>query len=112
MRVCIHRGAAEIGGSCVEVEQDRFRLILDLGRPLRSDLDDGTGLPLLKELDGLHGGASPWVSGIVVSHGHIDHWGLVPLISEEIPIICGEGTARTLTAASFFSLDEIDFRPA
>jgi ribonuclease J len=113
MRACIHRGAREIGGSCVEVEHDRFRLILDLGRPLESARDDGTGLPLLRELAWPQIGArNGWLSGVVVSHGHVDHWGLVPLIDKEIPIICGEGTARTLHAASFFTPDErVDFRP-
>jgi mRNA degradation ribonuclease J1/J2 len=43
--VCIHRGSHEIGGSCVEVEYQSQRLVLDAGRPLDADLD--TALPLL-----------------------------------------------------------------
>lgn len=34
MRVCIHRGSKQIGGSCVEVESAGQRLIVDLGLPL------------------------------------------------------------------------------
>ena len=34
MRICIHRGAHQIGGSCVEVESQGQRLLLDLGLPL------------------------------------------------------------------------------
>ena len=34
MRARIHRGAHEIGGSCVELEADGCRLVLDVGRPL------------------------------------------------------------------------------
>lgn len=34
MRVRIHRGAHEIGGNCIEVEEDGDRMVLDLGRPL------------------------------------------------------------------------------
>ncbi|MEI7836060.1 MAG: hypothetical protein WCK05_06570, partial [Planctomycetota bacterium] len=34
MRVCIHRGAHEIGGSCVEVAAGDDRIVLDLGMPL------------------------------------------------------------------------------
>lgn len=37
MRVRIHRGAGEIGGSCVELESAGARLVLDVGkrRPVR-----------------------------------------------------------------------------
>jgi ribonuclease J len=113
MRVCIHRGAREIGGSCVEVVIDQFRLILDLGRPLEPERDDGTRLSLFRELAWPPAAArNGSVSGVVVSHGHVDHWGLVPLIDKEIPIICGEGTARTLHAASLFTPGYgVDFRP-
>ena len=113
MRVCIHRGAREIGGSCVEGEHGRFRLILELGRPLQSALDDGTGLPLLRELAWPQVSVSNgWLSGGVGLHGHVDHWGLVPLIDKEIPIVRSDGTARTLHVASFFTPDErVDFRP-
>jgi hypothetical protein len=31
MRVCIHRGSKEIGGSCVEVISGGKRLLIDLG---------------------------------------------------------------------------------
>jgi Cft2 family RNA processing exonuclease len=34
MQVRIHRGAAEIGGSCVELESGGARLVLDIGLPL------------------------------------------------------------------------------
>ena len=34
MRVCIHRGTREIGGTCVEVEAQGRRIVLDLGMPL------------------------------------------------------------------------------
>ena len=34
VRVRIHRGAHEIGGSCAEVEHERSRVVLDIGLPL------------------------------------------------------------------------------
>ena len=34
MRVIVHRGTREIGGSCVEVATTKTRLIVDLGMPL------------------------------------------------------------------------------
>ena len=39
MEVRIHRGAAEIGGNCIEVRaQNGERLVLDVGRPLSAGL--------------------------------------------------------------------------
>src|ERR1022692_1131971 len=34
MRVCIHRGTKEIGGTCVEIESGGTRIVLDVGLPL------------------------------------------------------------------------------
>jgi ribonuclease J len=36
MRVRIHRGAREAGGSCVEIDHDGQRIVLDVARPLDS----------------------------------------------------------------------------
>jgi hypothetical protein len=40
VKAIIHRGAREIGGSCVELECQGQRLVLDIGRPLEATLDD------------------------------------------------------------------------
>jgi ribonuclease J len=34
MKVCIHRGAHEIGGTCIAIESQGKRLVLDIGQPL------------------------------------------------------------------------------
>ena len=34
MQLIIHRGAKEIGGSCVEIRADRTRILIDFGIPL------------------------------------------------------------------------------
>ena len=34
MRVCIHRGTKQIGGTCVEIEASGSRIVVDLGLPL------------------------------------------------------------------------------
>ncbi len=38
MRLRIHRGAAEIGGNCVEIEASGKSILLDLGAPLTGNL--------------------------------------------------------------------------
>ena len=79
--VCIHRGAKQIGGTCIEVEQDGARLILDLGLPL--DADEATP-DLLPMMGGIQQ-ADPSLLGVVLSHPHQDHYGLMRFLprSEE-----------------------------
>ena len=34
MRICIHRETQEIGGTCIEIEEQDKRIVLHLGLPL------------------------------------------------------------------------------
>ena len=78
MRLRIHRGAAEIGGNCVEVEASGKSILLDLGAPLMGDLSPNEALP---PVQGLVEGTNPNLLGIVISHPHADHYGLARLWS-------------------------------
>jgi ribonuclease J len=104
MRLCIHRGAVEVGGTCIEIEHDGARLILDAGLPLGSDSHRETRLPAV---DGLEMG-DPSILGVIVSHGHPDHFGLVGAIHPSIPRFAGAGTQRILREAMFFTPHGID----
>jgi ribonuclease J len=95
----IHRGAAEIGGSCVEVEADGQRLVLDIGRPLWAEADEEVPLPAIP---GLTEGDDPDLLGVLISHGHPDHYGLVHQIGRDVPVYIGEAAARILNEAAFF----------
>lgn len=98
MRARIHRGAREIGGSCVELEHDRRRLIFDVGRPLNANL--GADIPL-PAIDGL-GAGDEAIAGLVISHGHPDHYGLAEQVHPSVPVFIGEASARILNEARFF----------
>ena len=106
-RAIIHRGAREIGGSCVELECDGQRLVLDIGRPLDSPFDEDLPLPPIAGLDG----SDPTLCGVVISHGHPDHYGLLGGVDTSVPIYIGEATARILAEASFFSPAGIALEP-
>ncbi len=97
MKVCIHRGTKEIGGTCIELEAQGRRIVLDLGLPLDCDFDT-------TEPPAVSGFITPDDSllGVVISHPHQDHYGLLPKIRPEIPVIIGEAAENMLTAASFF----------
>lgn len=109
MRVRIHRGAKEIGGNCIEVEADGKRLVLDVGRPLEAEPGDEVPLP---DVPGLANSGDPDLLGLLISHGHQDHWGLVDQVARNVPIYIGEGAAKLLRAAAFFSRAGVDLKPA
>jgi ribonuclease J len=98
MRVCIHRGSKQIGGSCVEVESRGQRLLLDLGLPLDAEKDEKQYLP---EIDGLDGRDTSLL-GVLVSHPHLDHFGLLAHVSPNISVGMGAAARRILTAAAPF----------
>ena len=99
MRARIHRGAHEIGGSCVEVASGADRIVLDLGRPLSAAWDDPVALPQVVGL-ATH---DPRLHGVVLSHPHIDHYGLADQLAPQVPVFLGAEAARVLQAAAFFS---------
>jgi ribonuclease J len=99
MRVRIHRGAHEIGGNCIEIADGDDRIVLDLGRPLSAGWDDDIPLP---DIPGLSS-PDPHMHGIVLSHPHLDHYGLAAQLNGGVPVYLGAEGAKLLTAASFFS---------
>lgn len=101
MKLCIHRGAKEIGGSCVELESRGKRLLLDLGLPLDAENEHSQYLPNVSGLDG----SDPSLLGILISHPHQDHFGLLSQIAPNIPVGMGAAARRILTAAAPFMRD-------
>jgi len=99
MRVCIHRGSHQIGGSCVEVEQDGKRILIDLGLPLDAELNESCHLPTNV---GVVDGSDPSLLGILISHPHLDHFGLLAHVSLNIPIGMGGAGRQILAAAAQF----------
>ena len=106
MRVCIHRGTNEIGGTCVEVEAEGRRIILDVGLPLDADDAAESLLPSVK------GFRTPDDSllGVVISHPHQDHYGLARFIRPDVPVYIGQAAERILKAASQFTPSGVEFQ--
>jgi len=99
MQVCIHRGAREIGGSCVEIiSSDNKRIIIDLGLPLDAENNDSSYLPSVKGLDG----SDPSLLALIISHPHLDHFGLASYVSSKIPVIIGTYARKIIESASMF----------
>lgn len=104
MKICIHRGAKQIGGSCVEVEAGRKRLLLDIGLPLDADLPD-TPLPAVSGLEKY----DATLLGIAISHAHLDHYGLASKIRQDVPVLISSGALRILNATRTFFSDTVQF---
>lgn len=99
MKVCIHRGTKEIGGTCVEIESQDKRLVLDVGLPLDTPDPDSIDLHPVKGFDA----PDDSLLGVVISHPHQDHYGLAHRLPEETPFLIGEAAEAILSAAALFT---------
>ena len=99
MRIRIHRGTKEIGGTCIEVEAQGKRLALDVGLPL--DAPDEGHDSLLPQVPGFRD-RDDSLLGVVISHPHLDHYGLARHIRPEVPVYIGEDAHNILKAASAY----------
>ncbi|MDW7711825.1 MAG: MBL fold metallo-hydrolase [Deferrisomatales bacterium] len=71
--VIIHRGSREIGGTCIELKSEGASLFLDLGLPLSRQTTS-------VDVDSLRPDA------VLVSHPHLDHYGLVDRLPPSVPV--------------------------
>ena len=84
----VHRAANEIGGNCIEVAFHGHRLLLDAGRPL--DAPEGVTEGLLPStLD-----TTAPVDGVLLSHAHQDHYGLLRELPAGWPVYCGAACGK------------------
>jgi len=92
MKITIHRGQNQIGGSIIEIASDTTKIILDAG----SELDEET--PAAPKIEGLFFGQAAY-DAVFISHYHGDHLGLCDQVLPEIPIYIGKGAAEVTNAA-------------
>jgi ribonuclease J len=105
VRLTVHRATHQIGGNCIEITTGGHRIVLDVGRPLDAP-NDATGLlPTTLDLK------AP-MDGILISHPHQDHYGLLEETPRDWLVFCGEATKRLmqLTSGIFGKLIDRDFR--
>lgn len=106
-------GVGEIGGNKILLEDGDTRVFLDFGvsfsrmekfysAPFMTP-KRGEGLVELGLLPRLEGAyrfdeSEPSLDAVIVSHVHMDHVGFLPLLKEEIPVLCGETAAVAMEA--------------
>ena len=120
MKLTIHRGTHEIGGSCVELctASGKTRIIVDVGMPLvnpegspfewrehkGSSVDQLLEQRILPRVDGLYNHQRASVAAVILSHAHQDHYGFLRFLHPSIPLYMSKGT-RSLVEASNLFLD-------
>jgi ribonuclease J len=97
VKLTIHRGASEIGGSCVEIATDCTRIILDVGAPL----DEVSAEQRLPKVGGLFG-AGDRIDAILLSHAHLDHSGLLSETTSSVPVYLTTGASKMLLASALY----------
>jgi len=94
VHLTVHRATHQIGGNCIELSTaDGHRIILDVGRPLEAPQDARHLLPKSLDLAGA-------VDGVLISHPHQDHYGLLEDVPAGWPIYCGAATERLIRLSS------------
>ncbi|MBT9146990.1 MAG: Ribonuclease J [Syntrophomonadaceae bacterium] len=90
MKVIIHRGSQEIGGTCIEISTDSTKLLLDIGKPLNNDSIDLSYI------------AGKKYDAIIISHAHQDHYGLIDHFGDKVPIYIGKLSLDLINASRIF----------
>jgi len=93
VQLTVHRATHEIGGNCIELASDGHRIILDVGRPLDAQQDTRDLLPGSLDLRAA-------VDGVLITHPHQDHYGLLEDVPAGWPIYCGVATERLIRLSS------------
>lgn len=92
MKIVIHRGSNEIGGTCIQLSTGTTTILLDLGHPLSKES---------KPIDA----ASLRTDAVLVSHSHQDHLGLIDELDPSV-LVYISGLGKSLIDATRVFLAE------
>lgn len=125
MDIIIYRGTKEIGGTLIEVCTTSTRILIDAGYPLflnnepiaddvaKKHYSELLALNVLPDIKGLYAWDQKDFDAVIISHAHIDHYGLLKYIHPSIPVYLSPGTETLIRISQAFQICEkfeLDFR--
>jgi len=116
MKLTIHRGTHEIGGTCIELESEKSKILIDFGVPLvdqnrepfdsrkikNKSKDNLIKSGILPSIEGLYKDEEAEINAILLSHPHQDHYGLLSYVNPKIQIYLSKGCKKLIEASHFF----------
>lgn len=129
----LHGGHRQIGGNKILLRSQEGAVFLDFGKDFEREgryfeepwnrpfhIPSLLSIGALPAMSGLYriDSAGPPISGVIVSHAHVDHGGYVPLLSASVPVYLGADTKNLIDIRLetgqenvFVQDDHIDWRP-
>jgi len=117
MKFKIHRGTKEIGGSCVHIWTEKTKILLDYGIPLvekdgsEFNIDKYKTLTIkelieksiLPNIKGIYKDDKNVINGVILSHAHLDHYGLFNFLNPNLKCYLGRATHKIIELNSLFT---------
>ena len=116
MKITIYRGTKEIGGTLIEIKSGNSRILIDAGYPLflnNKPIEDEVAsysynklleLGVLPDIKGLYEWDLSTFDAVLISHAHLDHYGLLRYIHPGIPVYLSKGTRKIIDISVLFKL--------
>lgn len=92
----IHRAANEIGGNCLEISDDKTRILFDFGLPLISMKEKKSNKAYRLKIKGIYKNQKPQAAAVFLTHAHPDHYGLLTELNPKIPVYASQITINLL----------------
>lgn len=118
MKLTIYRGTKEIGGTLVELKSLDTRILIDAGYPLflnDNPIDDSVAklsrerlieLGILPMIKGLYAWDDAGFDAVIISHAHLDHYGLLKYVNPAIPVYMSAGTSKIIEISQLFKITD------
>lgn len=86
MKLLIHKGTNEIGGSCIQLSTAKTTILIDAGLPLsKSSIPTDV--------------ANIRADALLISHPHQDHYGLMDAVDHDMPVYIGSFGLKLIEAS-------------
>jgi ribonuclease J len=118
LEITIYRGNKEIGGTLIELNSSTTRILIDAGYPLflnnepiqdeiaKKPYSELLSLGVLPDIKGLYAWDKKGFDAVIISHAHLDHYGLLKYVNSKIPVYLSRGTETLIRISQIFKLCE------